>query len=29
MQNAGFHNLFNLEGGIIDWASAGMPIVSN
>ena len=29
MQDAGFHNLFNLEGGIIDWASAGMPMVSN
>jgi rhodanese-related sulfurtransferase len=29
MQDAGFHNLFNLDGGIIDWASAGMPMVSN
>jgi rhodanese-related sulfurtransferase len=29
MQDAGFHNLFNLEGGIIDWTNAGMPIVSN
>ena len=29
MQEAGFHNLFNLDGGIIDWANAGMPLVSN
>ena len=29
MQNAGFHNLFNLEGGIIEWTNAGMPVVSS
>ena len=29
MQEAGFHNLFNLDGGIIDWANAGMPLVNN
>jgi phage shock protein E len=29
MQQAGFHNLFNLEGGIIDWTNAGMPRVFN
>lgn len=29
MQEAGFHNLFNLDGGIIDWAHAGMPVVTS
>ncbi len=29
MQDAGFLNLFNLEGGVIDWANQGMPLVSN
>jgi rhodanese-related sulfurtransferase len=28
MQEAGFHNLFNLDGGIIDWANTGMPLVT-
>ena len=25
MQEAGFISVFNLDGGIIDWAKAGMP----
>ena len=29
MQDAGFGNLFNLEGGVIDWANLGMPLVKN
>ena len=29
MQDAGFGNLFNLEGGVIDWANQGMPLVKN
>jgi rhodanese-related sulfurtransferase len=29
MQDAGFLNLFNLEGGVIDWANQGMPLVTN
>lgn len=29
MQDAGFGNLFNLEGGVIDWANQGMPLVNN
>jgi rhodanese-related sulfurtransferase len=29
MQDAGFLNLFNLEGGVIDWANQGMPLVKN
>ena len=29
MQDAGFPNLFNLEGGVIDWANQGMPLVNN
>jgi rhodanese-related sulfurtransferase len=29
MQDAGFLNLFNLEGGVIDWANQGMPLVNN
>ena len=29
MQDAGFRNLFNLEGGVIDWANQGMPLVNN
>ena len=28
MQEVGFHNLFNLDGGIIDWANMGMPLVT-
>ena len=29
MQDAGFFNLYNLEGGVIDWANQGMPLVNN
>ena len=29
MQDAGFLNLFNLEGGVIDWANQGMSLVKN
>ena len=29
MQGAGFLSVLNLEGGIIDWANAGMPRVIN
>lgn len=29
MQDAGFLKLFNLEGGVIDWANQGMPLVNN
>jgi len=29
MQDAGFLNLYNLEGGVIDWANQGMPLVNN
>jgi rhodanese-related sulfurtransferase len=29
MQDAGFLELFNLEGGVIDWANQGMPLVKN
>ena len=29
MQDAGFLNLFNLDGGVIDWANQGMPLVTN
>jgi phage shock protein E len=29
MQDAGFRNLYNLEGGVIDWANQGMPLVNN
>ena len=28
MQDGGFHNLFNLDGGILDWVQAGMPLTS-
>jgi rhodanese-related sulfurtransferase len=27
MSDAGFSNLYNLNGGVIDWASAGLPLV--
>ena len=27
MHDAGFHNLYNLDGGVIDWANAGLPLV--
>ena len=29
MQDAGFTNVFNMNGGVIDWANAGLPLVSN
>jgi rhodanese-related sulfurtransferase len=28
MSDAGFTNLYNLDGGVIDWTSAGLPLVS-
>jgi rhodanese-related sulfurtransferase len=27
MSEAGFTNLYNLNGGVIDWANAGLPLV--
>ena len=27
MHDAGFHNVYNLNGGVIDWANAGLPLV--
>ncbi len=29
MHDAGFHNVYNLNGGVIDWANAGVPLVKN
>jgi len=29
MQDAGFTNVFNMNGGVIDWANAGLPLVGN
>ena len=29
MHDAGFHNVYNLEGGVIDWANEGMMLVQN
>jgi rhodanese-related sulfurtransferase len=29
MHNAGFHNVYNLNGGIIDWTKSGMMLVNN
>ena len=29
MQEAGFTKLFNMDGGVIDWANAGLPLVNN
>ncbi len=29
MQEFGFKNLYDLEGGIIEWTNAGMPVVSS
>jgi rhodanese-related sulfurtransferase len=29
MHDAGFHNVYNLEGGIIDWTNSGMMLVNN
>lgn len=28
MHDAGFHNVYNLEGGVIDWSNQGMTLVS-
>jgi phage shock protein E len=29
MHDAGFHNVYNLNGGVIDWANVGLPLVNN
>ena len=29
MHDAGFHNVYNLEGGVIDWANEGLTLVQN
>ena len=29
MHDAGFHNVYNLNGGIIDWTNLGMMLVNN
>jgi rhodanese-related sulfurtransferase len=29
MHDAGFMNVFNMNGGVIDWANAGLPLVNN
>ena len=29
MHDAGFHNVYNLNGGVIDWANAVLPLVNN
>jgi phage shock protein E len=29
MHDAGFHNVYNLNGGVIDWSNAGLPLVNN
>jgi rhodanese-related sulfurtransferase len=29
MHDAGFHNVYNLNGGVIEWANAGLPLVNN
>jgi rhodanese-related sulfurtransferase len=29
MMDAGFTNVFNMNGGVIDWANAGLPLVKN
>jgi rhodanese-related sulfurtransferase len=29
MHDAGFHDVYNLDGGVIDWASEGMLLVTN
>ena len=28
MHDAGFHNVYNLNGGVIDWTNAGLPLVN-
>lgn len=27
MEKAGFNNLYNLDGGVIDWSASGLPLV--
>jgi rhodanese-related sulfurtransferase len=29
MQDAGFTSVFNMNGGVIDWVNAGLPLVGN
>jgi rhodanese-related sulfurtransferase len=29
MHDAGFHDVYNLDGGVIDWTNAGLPLVNN
>ena len=29
MHKAGFHDVSNLDGGVIDWTDAGLPLVMN
>ncbi len=29
MQDASFKNIYNLDGGVIDWANSGLPLVNN
>ena len=29
MHDAGFHNVYNLNGGVIDWTNSGMMLVNN
>ena len=29
MHDSGFHNVYNLDGGVIDWANAGLPLVKD
>jgi rhodanese-related sulfurtransferase len=29
MSDAGFTSVYNLNGGVIDWAGAGLPLVNN
>lgn len=29
LHDAGFHTVYNLEGGVIDWANEGMILVNN
>ena len=29
MHDAGFHDVYNLDGGVIDWTSEGMMLVKN
>lgn len=29
MHDAGFHDVFHLDGGVIDWTNAGMMLVNN